>query len=281
MRNLPAPSMDALAYFDKISREKKGQVSNRLARLRKRIATAYGLYTANASALQTIMPAGIVGVRAKALVHAYEKPTKTMRAMRGELLEPNIEDFDECPYCGINEPKTLDHYLPKETFPEFSVFPKNLVPICHACNTIYKGSQFLSATGDRLFLHTYYDTFPKFDFLSVRVTVNDKIHLDFSSRSDPANADFSSLFANHFRELALNDRFVTKSAAEISRKRASLQRFYGAGNYKKVSRELWRESHDLRDTLSGNHWRVALYEGLAGSKDFCDGGFLKVVKRDS
>jgi len=281
MRNLNVPSIDALVYYDKISNEKRGRISERLVRLQKRIAVAYTLYTANSNALQTVIAAGITGVREKALLHAYDFPTKSMRVMRGKLLAPGLEDFDECPYCGINEPKTLDHYLPKDKYPEFSVFPKNLVPICHVCNTKYKGSQFLSTTGDRLFLHTYYDQFPTYNFISVDVSVSDQIDLKFCSRADPSNVAFSLLFANHFNTLALNERFVTKSAAEISRKRSSLRRLYGTNNYRKVSRELQLEASDLRKTLSGNHWKVALYEGLAASRDFCDGGFLKVVKKDA
>ncbi|WP_143060016.1 HNH endonuclease [Burkholderia contaminans] len=272
------PTLDALAYFDRISGEKRGVVSERLVRLRRRVGAAYAAYIAGSKALQTMTPVGITGVRAEALLHAYEHPTKTMRAMRGELLKPSLEDFDECPYCGIGEPKTLDHYLPKEDFPEFSVLPANLIPICNVCNTIYKGTKFLSLAGGRIFMHSYYDSFPKFDYISLRIDVGDKIHLSFSSNLDPNNAVFSSLFGRHFVGLGLGERFVTKSAAEISRKRSSLRRFYGDGGHKKVSLELQQEANDLRSTLSGNHWKVALYDGLAKSKDFCDEGFNKAVE---
>ncbi|MCA8323801.1 HNH endonuclease [Burkholderia cepacia] len=279
MRNLPVPNIDALTYFDKISGEKRGIVSKRLVKLRTRVVGAYAAYLAKSKALQKIVPENITGVRAAALVHAYEHPTKTMKVMRGKLLEPDLDDFDECPYCGIGEPRTLDHYLPKETYPEFSILPVNLIPICNVCNTSYKGKKFLSAAGRRMFMHSYYDAFPVFDFLSVKVDVNAKIELKFSSCADPANAAFSQLFARHFVELGLGERFIKKSAAEISRKRSSLRRFYAGGNFKKVSRELQREADDLRSTLSGNHWKVALYDGLAKSKDFCDGGFSKLVEK--
>lgn len=277
MRNLPVPGMDALARFDKIVGEKRGQVSARLGRLRRRIASAYATYEANTDELRTLVAAGIKGVREKALLHAYNSPTATMRLIRDELIYPNIEDFDECPYCGINDPKTLDHYLPKETYPEFAVHPLNLIPICHVCNSHYKRAQFLDG-GARLFIHSYFDKFPDFDFLRLEVVVQQEIILNFTNRSDPSNPKFSILFGNHFGKLGLNERFVQKSAAEISRKRPALRRFYKSGGSAEVARALRQEATDFRATLSGNHWKVALYFGLAGSDEFCDGGFLKAVR---
>jgi hypothetical protein len=278
MRNLPEPGIDALIQFDKIANEKRGQVSARLGRLRKRIASAYATYIANTTALHTITSAGITGVREKALLHAYSSPTATMRLTRDELLYPDLEDFDECPYCGINDPKTLDHYLPKESYPEFAVYPPNLIPICHVCNSHYKGTQFLD-NGARLFLHSYFDKFPDFDFFGVQVTIKQEIHLHFASRNDPANPDFSVLFGKHFAKLGLEERFIQKSAAEISRMRSALRRFHGVGGATEVAKELRQNVADWRTTLSGNHWKVALYSGLAASHDFCDGGFQKPVQR--
>lgn len=277
MRNLPVPGMDALARFDKITGEKRGQVSARLGRLRKRIASAYAAYQANTDSLHTIAAVGIKGVREAALLHAYNSPTATMRLTRDELLYPNIESFDECPYCGISEPKTLDHYIPKETHPEFAIFPLNLIPICHVCNSHYKRAQFLEG-GARIFLHSYFDTFPNFDFLQLHVAVSQKIELSFTSRNDPTDPNFSLLFGTHFDKLGLNNRFVQKSAAEINRKRPALRRFHRSGGSAEVARALQQEAADLRETLTGNHWKVALYSSLASSRDFCDGGFLKTVQ---
>src|SRR5690606_33944853 len=34
--------------------------------------------------------------------------------------------------------EAYDHYLPKETYPTYSIYFKNLVPTCHSCNSIHK-----------------------------------------------------------------------------------------------------------------------------------------------
>lgn len=37
-----------------------------------------------------------------------------------------------CQYCTVN---SLDHFVPKDLFPEFSVHPSNLIPSCTECNS--------------------------------------------------------------------------------------------------------------------------------------------------
>ncbi|OGQ52176.1 MAG: hypothetical protein A3J24_11400 [Deltaproteobacteria bacterium RIFCSPLOWO2_02_FULL_53_8] len=63
-----------------------------------------------------------------------------------------------CPACGEEgNPETLDHYLPKSLFPEYSVHTKNLVPMCGLCQRI-KDSSVCNEDGLRQYLHAYYDT---------------------------------------------------------------------------------------------------------------------------
>ncbi|CAG9416903.1 HNH endonuclease [Providencia alcalifaciens] len=59
-----------------------------------------------------------------------------------------------CPMCGSMHRGTLDHVLPKNIFPEFSIFSRNLVPACK-CNSL-KGITVSNGAGARI-LHPYYD----------------------------------------------------------------------------------------------------------------------------
>ncbi|ALS33053.1 hypothetical protein PTRA_a1912 [Pseudoalteromonas translucida KMM 520] len=152
-----------------------------------------------------------------------------MSALRDELLYPELEDFDECPYCGIGEPTTLDHYLPKEEFPEFSVLSTNLIPVCGVCNSNYKGRIWIK-NGNRLFLHTYYDQFPDEYLLEASVTVTNKVVINFSTIFVAAEPYFCNIFNHHFDKLCLNKRYKRKASAEIIRKRRSLERVYRRNN---------------------------------------------------
>jgi hypothetical protein len=54
-----------------------------------------------------------------------------------------------CPFCGINSVKgqyhtrrdAYDHYLPKDIYPFNSINFRNLSPMCHECNSSYKGTK--------------------------------------------------------------------------------------------------------------------------------------------
>ena len=50
----------------------------------------------------------------------------------------------------------LDHYIPREKMPEFSVHPLNLIYICHDCNK-NKGTKWLDGAGERVFFNAYFD----------------------------------------------------------------------------------------------------------------------------
>jgi len=71
-----------------------------------------------------------------------------------------------CPACGEDgTPNTLDHYLPKEDYPEFAITAVNLFPMCDIC----QGKKLRETTdlhNQRLFLHPYYD-----DFLGQEVVI--------------------------------------------------------------------------------------------------------------
>jgi hypothetical protein len=64
-----------------------------------------------------------------------------------------------CPSCGEDgQPNTLDHYLPKDVYPELSIVPINLFPMCDICQG-EKLKRTLDADNKRLFLQPYFDRF--------------------------------------------------------------------------------------------------------------------------
>lgn len=62
-----------------------------------------------------------------------------------------------CPMCGSQITGSVDHYLPKETFAEFSILYENLVPACANCNSAGKGLLYRGDADPERFIHPYYD----------------------------------------------------------------------------------------------------------------------------
>ncbi|MGL6437767.1 hypothetical protein ACSZM0_05880 [Aeromonas hydrophila] len=62
-----------------------------------------------------------------------------------------------CPSCGEpGRPRTLDHYLPKDVFPELSVLLLNLTPMCDWCQG-EKLTEYITEDGEKRYIHPYFD----------------------------------------------------------------------------------------------------------------------------
>jgi hypothetical protein len=78
---------------------------------------------------------------------------------KGYIKEIRDRTFSgSCPLCGSLHTGTLDHYLPKTTFPEFSIYSLNLIPACTHCNTGGKRATYKGAAPPARFIHPYFDT---------------------------------------------------------------------------------------------------------------------------
>ena len=112
-----------------------------------------------------------------------------------------------CPSCGEDgKPETLDHYLPKTHYPEYSILTKNLVPMCSKCQGV-KLAEVLSNSGQRQFIHPYFDkiTFPLFYVV---------VHTPYLAPSnfevlicDNLPPQLRELAARHIRALDIDTRF--------------------------------------------------------------------------
>jgi len=121
-----------------------------------------------------------------------------------------------CQYCTINSVNTLDHIVPKNEFPEFSVNPKNLLPACSECNS-YKLDNW-RFNNQRLFLNLYTDILPQEQYLFADITVNSPdIVVRFRlSNMNGIDINLYSLIESHFTKLYLLNRFNLKSNDIIS-----------------------------------------------------------------
>lgn len=64
--------------------------------------------------------------------------------------------YGYCSMCGAETHKTVDHFLPRSPWAEFSFFSLNLVPSCGICNTKRGNRANAPGTTPRL-LHPYFD----------------------------------------------------------------------------------------------------------------------------
>jgi hypothetical protein len=274
MRQVPVPTVDDEKVFDALISAKRPPRSARLQAIRTYVMAAYGTYTGKAPEVATLPAVALTDMQAEALIHAYEVETKPMAALRAGLTKPVI--LARCPYCGLSEASTLDHYLPKEKHPQFAVFSRNLVPCCSLCNTRKAELIVDDVTNLRLFLHPYFDEIPGAQWLRLSVTLHPNA-LGLTFRLRRATGVTARTFAHlesHFRLLRLADRYRTMSLEHLRERRHALGRLYGpARDAVRVAAELNQEAEDVQREFGPNYWRAILYRTLAANGAFCDGGF--------
>lgn len=277
MRSIPLLAVDATDVFDEIAAAKHQPRRGRMQGARAEVLAAYQGYEDAVPEVGGLDEASLTDLQKEAMRHAFTVETEPMTALRGDLLKRI--SVARCPFCGISESSTLDHYLPKEQYPEFSVFPKNLVPSCAVCNTRKRDRILDKGTNVRMFLHPCYDVIPDMAFLAVRARMEaDALILSYrlTRPAGMAVQTFQHL-RSHFNELDLADRYRRMGLEHLGGQYPALRRAYGAGeDAERVAEKLIEGAEDFEEVSGPNYWLAKLYRALAANEDFCDGGFEAV-----
>ncbi len=259
-----------LEVYDAIVNKKNKARRKRLQRLRPKIETAYKEYDRVKPELEKI-EALTFARRKKDLIHCYENSTWD----RNRLYNKVVKLAWRCPYCTSGTVATLDHYLPKDDYPEFSILPDNLVPSCHRCNT---PRGFKDRAGSRALIHPYFDPIPPDDrLLFAAVDIEKRLpKADFSVKTDSAtNPVFAELYARHFDLLSLGERYGEAAVETLSGMVRHIRVWsQGFGRADVQARLVEQATADER-ALGANSFQVALTRGAAASDaflDYCLGG---------
>ena len=207
MLNIPCPSRNEVSDLLKIIDEKySGEKKDTLKRIANKIKNRYADFVQielNNRITSTTFPLE----EKEALWALYSSKTATAKAITDCVIRAQIaRQAGCCLSCGIGEVDQIDHFLPQEHFPEFSILHKNLIPSCGKCNELK--ADHIPGSNSKDFLHNMFDQVPNEAFLSCSV--------DYSKNAP--NATFSILphfnshrIYTHFKSLNLERRLQDKS----------------------------------------------------------------------
>lgn len=264
------------SYFDEILDSKKGEHKKSIIKIKNDILTRYDEYIDKAenNLLQNLPSTSnplILNSKASLLV-CYNSKTSALDKIKSniKLAQPKFYQ-NLCPYCGIGIPSTFDHYIPKEKFPEYSVFVPNLIPCCSSCNQ-KKGERWKD-TNSRIFINFYYDNLFNDEFIDTSVEKDiEKIFKTKMKLYKPnsfTNEQFSIIQA-HFKELDLITQYIENGYSFISEIIRSFNILY-LGNSKSDVKLLLEKFYNENIVDYGiNHFRTQIYKALSKSDDFID-----------
>jgi hypothetical protein len=149
----PPIGHDDFAKLRDLKDYKKTNISAVLENWIPKLETQYKAYDTNVANPFTVTTLIDSDNFATLLKNAYTSPPLPLKDFIENLRNKGSPDV--CPMCGSLKTGTLDHYFPKDNYPEYSFFLKNLVPACD-CNS-KRGVNLLGHAPLEKILHPYYD----------------------------------------------------------------------------------------------------------------------------
>lgn len=269
MKRLTPTQADCDDFLRRILQSKQTPIRERLLDVLPSIIVRYNEYRSKTLTLESINFLEWDKENRACLLHCYTVPTKALEDLKGAIrASQSTVGRSHCQYCGIGEPTTEDHYLPKQLFPEYSVLGINLIPCCAHCNT-KKGGAFLK-NNEREIINFYYDQLPDDRFLFCNLDYENqfgvpKVRFELQQGSIP-HKTFHRIEA-HFLRLNLLSRFIEQAPTLISTTEDTLRNNRSCD--RQQLRELIGEQRKINEDCHGiNHWKSATLHALEHCDDF-------------
>lgn len=277
MIHLSAPARDAFADFDLAASRRIASAAATLSACRTRVLASYSSYKSDSSG-GILAPATYTATEAQALRANFDLLDKSrpLEELRDEVLATSSPIHRKCPYCGVGRVAAIDHYLPKNHYPEFSILFLNLIPICARCNQ-RKLDRCRFSTGGSFF-HSYLD--PAIDDALLVATIDcsgPSIAVKYSVPTvSGIRGDLASTLREQCNILDLWDQFAMEAAAELMAQLEAIETFFSIGGEALVRSHLEQRLASTSKYLGKTSWLSALYAGLLASTDFAAGGFSQL-----
>lgn len=175
-----------------------------------------------------------------------------------------------CPLCNQRTVTTLDHILPKTSYPTFAVTPFNLIPACADCNKIKDTYQ--PNVSEEEIIHPYYDDISNKQYLHASVRQETPPSIIFYINLSEPPIIIEKRLQKHFSLLELNELYTSNAAEELSNISHRLSQLFHTGGKESVI-EYLRDEFESRYANNKNSWQTAMYKALNENDWFCDGGF--------
>ncbi len=202
------------------------------------------------------------------LISYYESAPSSLKKLIKS--RRNDHDLSECPSCGNPTiPDTLDHFVPKDHWPEFSINPNNLVPQCRECAPIKGAKYYCTKDQAAIFLHPIYsETLSQIEFsISIEFEPNtQKIELDVKLLKPESMSDEQTLrIVRHFKNLQTSKRIKFFCYREINKWKSKLKE-------KKfdIKTALEVRIQEKNDNEKSRNWKTALYQAMLKNKDLIE-----------
>lgn len=203
-------------------------------------------------------------------------------SIKSEIDEPlNNHNLSFCPFCSeAGRPNTLDHFLPKDSYPEFSILSKNLVPACDYCQKRnVKGTKVFNHNNKRLFLHPYYDIPENIQLIKIKIKPpysighNYKLYVNENIR----DLNLKKLTRRHIKTLHIDSRFRDYYSKEYLRVKELIRdsiNVFESINQQQLNiqnvKDLVNTFYQKNRKISINYWDALIFKAFLDNDDILE-----------
>jgi len=229
MKNLKPYNGSAYSeYTDSVNRKNNSIEKRRLQSIKPFVKTSYEDYKSkfDENTLYLMKRDSVFNSSKDILLSLYDFQNRTIRNIRENIKNQQIITIQTtCQNCTIDSVESMDHVLPKTTFPELAINAYNLFPCCSRCNG-YK-SKLESSAGDKKFLNLFLDQLPEIQYLFVSIFKSYDGSLDYKyylqNIDEKIDPSLFTTIQNHFQNLHLFDRMRDSARTYLSAFIASIK----------------------------------------------------------
>lgn len=268
MRKINKISITDTSYeiFENIVSSKKWDNKLILDWILSEIHDLYENFKDNEDELFPMIPKWYNSDTKNALIHCFND-TEITKKYKHQIKA--LEDR-KCPYCYLEYSSQVEHYLPKDEFPEFSFMIDNLFPCCWTCNS--KKWEIWKDATSRIILNFYSDLIPDEQFLYVDLIIIDNIPIaEFKIDTSKIIIDstIETILCKHVKRLNLLNRYsesINTHIAEL-KNRIKLSNLISKSGVKDLCKN---EADVKRLTYGNNYFLKVLYDEISQNDKMID-----------
>ncbi|PEH72621.1 HNH endonuclease [Edwardsiella tarda] len=251
-----------------VAKNSRKNSAEQLRLIAEDMSECYSLYEGLISSHNEELPVSLFLQHSEMLIDYYENsPSKLKKLLFKRRSE---HELDFCPFCGNPKtPDTLDHFIPKKGWPEFSIFPNNLVPQCRECAPIKGDGYYCNESNSVMYVHPFY-----FNFLD-----NFRFYISVSLNTDGDDIDVSVTL-----RVVVETQDSDKSRIKLHAKSLKIKNRvinYCNKEFRQWKRRLSKNNFDIRCALQqrllewpqadvGKNWQSAFYYALLQNQEVID-----------
>lgn len=238
--------------------------------IKPHIINRFHEYKKNRKGLEKLTPFPYTEQQKSCLEGCYDSDTDAKKKLIA-LIKGKLDTHSKavCSYCGIGRPTTIDHYLPKSIFPEFSVLSYNLIPCCPECNNLKSNHWIDDKSKTRLFVNFYFDEIPNENYLFAKILPKNNAFLVEFFYKAPNNSKIFSTISTHLTKLDITNRLEVIANSHIDTVYDQNQSaLYAGSDAEQLKNTLRLNTRILEKKHGKNYWQVVLNRAIQNSNSF-------------